>query len=98
MEWLIVLPIFIFIILFLGGTVRILMSDLAPLRTRLRWTLVSVAPLVFMVLIMVIFSPSGSGGQEDELGLVGGMLTFMLSIAVIAANWMTFSTYRSSLS
>jgi hypothetical protein len=98
MDWIIALFMLVALSVLLGGTVLILISRQAPWRTRLRWVAVSVAPLIFMILVLAVFSPKGPGGEEEEFGLVGRLLSSLLGMAVIAANWMTYSAYRSSLS
>lgn len=98
MDWIALLMFLGGLCLFFGGTALILISRRAPWASRLRWVSISLAPFAFMVLILGIFTPPGSVGEEPDAGLVGAFVTFLFGIAVITANWMTYRTYRARLS
>lgn len=98
MDWFGILVVAIPLVILFGGTALILISTRAPWKTRLRWVLVSTAPPLFMFVILAIFSPKGSAGGGDDIGVVGEMFTAVFGIAVIAANWATYGKYRASVS
>jgi hypothetical protein len=90
--------------IYLGGTILILVSSWVPMRTRLRWVALSVAPLALLITLSAIAamfagkSTSASGAGErfgdafTALGLMGGVVV----AGVIAANWLVFRKFRAA--
>ena len=66
MAWISALLALITLFLFFGGTVLILMTARASWKTRIRWAAVSIAPPLFMFLILAVFTPKDSSGESME--------------------------------
>lgn len=89
-------------LIYLGGTVLILVSSWVPMKTRLRWAALSVAPLALLATLAAIAAvflgkntPSSGAGESfgdafAPVGLVAGVLV----AGVIVANWVVFRRFR----
>ena len=90
--------------IYLGGTLLILVSSWVPIRTRLRWGALSVAPLALLAALIAIpaalpgmgATAPGAAGHFGEAFTAMGLLAGLMVVAAVAANWLVFRRFRAA--
>jgi hypothetical protein len=91
-------------LIYLGGTVLILLSSWVPIKTRLRWGALSLIPLALLAVLVAIAaafpgkSTAASGAAEHfgDAFTALGMLAGLMVVVAVVANWVIYRRFRAA--